>query len=172
MPRPDVEVHFSKIDELSEEMNSIVPPNGYRNIQFRSDLAGLLIVAIAATYETCVKEILQERAAQHHPAFGGFAQRNFEKLNSKIQVSDLTKYCKVYDPSINVKFKTLLAKRKEKILERTGINIESSYQQVLNWRHDYAHARIRHTTIEEAVKTHMYAKRVIYVFSEAFYQLE
>lgn len=164
MPRADLDVHFSKIDELIEEIDGIVPPSSYREVQFRSDLAGLLVVAMAATYETCIKEILFEHANQHHVSFGNFVSRNYAKLNSRVQIRDLEKYCKLYDPSLCVKFKAALSNKKRAILDRVGINIEASYEQILTWRHDFAHARIRNTTIEEAAFTHRFGKRVIYIF--------
>lgn len=167
MSRADLDLHFAKIDELIKEINELVPSHSYRSIQFRSDLAGLLVVAMAATYETCVKEILFEYANRHHVFFGAFAQRNYEKLNSRIKVNDLEKYCKLYDPILCQKFRNSLSKKKKLLLERIGKNIETSYEQILSWRHDFAHARIRNTTIEEASETHKMAKRVIYILDEA-----
>lgn len=167
MPRADLDVHFSKIDELIEEIDGIVPPSSYREIQFRSDLAGLLVVAMAATYETCVKEILFEHANRHHINFGNFASRNYAKLNSRVQIRDLEKYCKLFDPNLCIKFKAILSDKKMAILDRVGRNIETSYEQILTWRHDFAHARIRTTTIEEAASTHKFGKRIIYIFDAA-----
>lgn len=168
MPRPDLDIHFKKIDELILEINTLVPSGPYRTVQFRADLAGLLVVAMAATYETCVKEILYEHANKKHSSFGEFALRNYKKLNSRVQVRDLRNYCDTFNPHIKDRFKLLLSERKSKLLERTGRNIESAYEQILSWRHDFAHAGIRQTTIEEAANTHRLGKRVIYIFDEAF----
>ena len=168
MSRSDIDEHFSKIDELVEEIEEVVPSGTYRSIKFRADLAGLLVVAISATYENCVKMILCEYATRQHQSFGQFATRNFDRLNSRIKVSDLVKYCEVFDPQVCARFKDQLARRKRKLLERTGKNIQTSYEQILNWRHDFAHARIQSTTIEEAVTHHRFGKRVIYIFDGAF----
>ena len=168
MPRADLDVHFSKIDSLVAEIDGLVPSSTYRAVQFRADLAGLLVVAMAATYESCVKEILYDFANRHHVIFGGFALRNYEKLNSRIQVKDLKQYCKLFDPTIEARFKSDLAGRKSAILGRIGKNLETSYEQILSWRHDFAHAGIRHTTIEEAAFTHRVGKRVLYIFDDAF----
>ena len=168
MPRCDLDAHFSQIDVLISEANAIVPPSSYKNTKFRADLAGLLVVAIAATYETCVKEILFEYADSKHNAFGAFARKNYQRLNSKIRVNDLTYYCELFEPSIRINFKSRLAIRKRNLLDRVGINIETSYEQILTWRHDFAHARIRNTTIEEAARTHSAGKRVLYVFDTVF----
>lgn len=169
MSRIDLDENFKRIDVLISEINATVPANsGFSGIQLRADLAGLLVVAMAATYETCVKEIICSHAARRHDEFGEFAQRNFEKLNSKIQVHDLNKYCGLFSPLIRLSFKDRLTARRRKISERTGRNIETSYEQILSWRHDFAHAWNRNTTIEEAESTHRMAKRVLYVFDEAF----
>lgn len=168
MPRADLDLHFHKVDELVVEIQSLVPSTSYRAVQFRADLAGLLVVAIAATYETCVKEVMFEYSSRHNSAFGEFTQRQYERLNSRINVRDLKRYCETFNPNVCAKFKHLLSERKRRILSRTGKNIENSYEQILAWRHDFAHARIRRTTIEEASATHLFGKRVLYTFSDAF----
>jgi len=170
MTRSDLDVHFRKIDDLVFEINRHVPPGSgaYDAIQFRSDLAGLLVVSMAATYETCVKQVLCEHASGHHANFGQFAQRNFEKLNSRIAVRDLEKYCKLFDPGIHRAFRSKLQSRRKKIFDRTGKNVEGCYEQILTWRHDFAHSRARNTTIEEAAATHKVGKRMLYIFDEVF----
>lgn len=168
MSRADLDAHFAKIEELIVEIDDLVPSSSYRSVQFRADLAGLLVVAMAATYESCVKDVLYAYASRQHVAFGDYAQRSYEKLNSRIAVRDLKKYCEIFDPAICNRFRSRLAERKSLILARAGKNIETSYEQVLSWRHDFAHARIRNTTIEEAAATHRVGKRILYIFDDAF----
>jgi hypothetical protein len=136
--------------------------------QFRADLAGLLVVSMAASYESCVKETLVTFASSHHAVFGNFTSNNYQRLNSRIAIHDLHRYAGTFDDGVRNRFKILLDQRKRKIDARIGRNIESSYSQILSWRHDFAHAGIRNTTIEEAVSTHRLAKRVLYAFDEAF----
>lgn len=169
MPRVDLDENFRKVDTLIAEINSLVPADGnYEGVQLRADLAGLLVVAMAATYETCVKEIMCSHASTRHDAFGQFAQRNYLKLNSRISINDLKKYCGLFSPLMEKSFKNDLSSTKKKILSRTGKNIETAYEQILAWRHDFAHAWNRNTTIEEAAQTHRLAKRVLYAFDRIF----
>lgn len=170
MSRADLDAHFSKIDALITEIDGLVPSTSYRSVQFRADLAGLLVVAMAATYETCVKEVLYGYANSQHIAFGGYAIRSYEKLNSRVLVKDLKRYCEIFDPAIQVRFKSRLTLKKKSLLERVGKNIETSYEQILSWRHDFAHAGIRQTTIEEAAATHRVGKRILYIFDDAFHR--
>lgn len=168
MSRPDLDVHFDRIEQLVKEMTHFVPSNIIGFGQFRADLAGLLVVSIAASYESCVKDTLIAYANRHHAAFGTFTLNNYKKLNSRITVSDLHQYSSLFDDGVANKFKTILADRKKRIDARIGKNIEACYKQILSWRHDFAHAGIRNTTIEEAMATHRLAKRVLYSFDEAF----
>lgn len=169
MPRADLDAHFSKIDALIVEIDALVPAgNGYQAVSFRADLAGLLVVAIAATYETCVKEILFTYANGRHIDFGAFASRNYDRLNSRVKIQDLEGYCELFDPAIKKRFQARLSARKASILKRTKENIGTSYSQILLWRHDFAHAWNKNTTIEEAARTHRFGKRVIYTFDDAF----
>lgn len=168
MSKTDLDVHFDRIDQLVQEMKAFVPSDLIGANQFRADLAGLLVVTIAASYESCVKETLIAYANRHHIAFGTFTLNNYKKLNSRISISDLHQYSSLFDDAIAVKFKRILNERKTKIDQRIGKNIESCYKQILSWRHDFAHAGTRNTTIEEAVATHRLAKRVLYSFDQAF----
>ena len=170
MLRSELDLELARIDELVNDMNAVVPANSaYQNVKMRADLAGLLVVAIAASYENCVKEVLYSRAASHHPAFEAYARRQYAKINSRINVSDLARYCEVYDPVLKPKFKAKLSSRKASVLARTGVNIEVMYEQLLDWRHDFAHAGVRSMTLEEATKAHLFGKRVLYAFAETLH---
>lgn len=168
MSRIELDENFQKIDELIAEINSFAPAEASQNVGFRADLAGLLVVAIAATYENCVKQVMCGHATAHHAAFGQYASRNYDKLSSKIRINDLYKYCETFDPKIKANFKTNLKKKKEALLQRTHIDIVDAYHQILDRRNDFAHERIRNTTIEEATKFHSAGKRVLYLFDKAF----
>lgn len=168
MPRADLDVHFNRIEELVTEMQRFVPSGAVGVAQFRADLAGLLVVSVAASYESCVKETLLTFASGHHAAFGNFTFNNYKRLNSRIRVNDLRRYARTFDDGVRSRFEILLDQRKQKIDARIGKDIKSSYEQILNWRNAFAHAGIRNTTIEEAISTHRLAKRVLYAFDEAF----
>lgn len=168
MPRADLDVHFDRIEKLVLEMEQFVPTAAKGVAAFRADLAGLLVVTIAASYESCVKETLISYAGRHHVAFANFATNNYKKLNSRITINDLHGYTGTFDDNVSARFKALLDNRRRRIDVRIGKNIEKAYKQMLSWRHDFAHAGIRNTTIEEAIVTHRLAKRVLYAFDDAF----
>ena len=167
MSRSDIREILGRAEVLAAEIKEFVPDNS-RTITFRADLAGLLVVSMAASYEASVKETLMGYAARHHTQFGHFAQNHFAKLNSRIKLNELYGYARTFDNRVHRKFGEVINAEKAGIFRRTGKDIASSYEQVLGWRHDFAHAGLRNTTINEALQTHRLAKRVLYAFHEAF----
>ena len=167
MARSDVAAILGRVDLLAQEINASVP-NDSRSIQFRADLAGLLVVLMAASYESCVKETIIGYASRHHAQFGTFAQNQYRRLNSRISMNDLYGYARTFDDTVNEKFKRIINDRKNRLLHRIGKDITVAYGQILSWRHDFAHAGVRNTTVEEALMTHRLAKRILYSFDDAF----
>lgn len=168
MARPELDAHFLKVELLAQEMQTYAPLSNLAATSFRANLAGLLVVTICATYETCVKEILINFADSKHADFGRYATNNYAKLSSKIAIADLHKYAKLFDPNLNDRFKQALRKKRDRINSRLGKDILQAYEQLLNWRHDFAHAGSHNTTIEEALTFHRLAKRIIYVLDTSF----
>lgn len=166
MPKPEILDLLRPIDRLYSEIVQFVPQDTQR-IQFRSDLAGLLVVTMAASYENCVKEVLITFCSSHSPVFGVFASRQYDRMNSRINLSDLYGYSKLFGDVIRQRFKDKLTKRRSTIMARTGRDIAEIYDQILRWRHQYAHAGQQNTTIEEAYAAHTFAKRILFIFSDA-----
>lgn len=160
--------HFLRIDKLVHEMNQFVPPETRGVTEFRADLAGMLVVAIAAMYETCIKTTMISYAARHGREFEGFTERNFKKLSSRITHNDLRRYAKTFDNNICDKFDAILERRRKTTVKLSGKNPIKQLEQILSWRHDFAHAGLRQTTISEAISTHRLASIVILSYHKAF----
>ena len=58
MPKSNLLEITRRIDDLASEMEKFVPIGMKGTDGFRADLAGLLVVTIAACYEDCVKKKL------------------------------------------------------------------------------------------------------------------
>jgi len=164
----ELKEHFDRIETLVREMNEHAPPAQRGVADFRADLAGMLVVTIAAMYETCVKTSMVTYAARHGRRFEGFTERNFSKLSSKITHNDLRRYARLFDHSISQRYEQILDRRKQVAVQLAGRNPVKQLDQLLNWRHDFAHAGSRQTTIEEAITTHRFARIVILSFHKAF----
>lgn len=163
--RSDLSIILAPVDRLFKEIIDFIPIET-KYLDFRSDLAGLLVVTMSAAYENCVKETLVNYCTRHNSMFGAFASKQYEKLNSKINAGDLIGYAKLF--GLKEDYKSRLRIKREAVLQRTTKDICDSYDQILIWRHQYAHSRRQNTTVEEAFATHIFAKRVLFVFSDCF----
>lgn len=170
MNRQEVKENLIRVDRLAAEVNENAPPDDTRVLEFRADLAGLLVVLVCATYENCVKQTIFAYAEKQSPYFGVYAQSQYERINSKIDVPSLKKLTKTFHPDLGNQFDRKLKLLKSAILKSHNADITAHYDQILKWRHSFAHAGTRSTTIEEVLKHHHYAKRIIYLFSDCFMQ--
>lgn len=127
MPRFDLDSQLERVDELIAETKKFVPAGDIGASKFRADLAGLLVVSIAATYESCVKDVLVSYAHRQHVVFGNYTTARYAKLNSKVSLRDLHSYANTFDPAVGRKFKDVLSKKKNAIRGRAGKDIEKAY---------------------------------------------
>ncbi|ELW85350.1 MULTISPECIES: HEPN domain-containing protein [Acinetobacter] len=159
-----LKLELAYVDKLVTDFDRIAPSSNLANTPIRADLAGLLLVAICAIYENLVKQIMIEHADSVHTDFSHFIEKNYKKLNSKIQRKDLCNYLKLFSPSKELVF-TQEMQRYQKMMN--GRHPNEKYSQLLEWRHAYAHSKNHVTTIEEAYKHHRIGKLVIYAFNKA-----
>lgn len=168
MNRSDVKAELRRIDRLVAEIDSYAPATNPKSLDFRADLAGLLTVMVCASYENCVKGIIQEYSGRGSPLFRIYTENRYEKINSKIDIPDLRNYSKTFHPEIGKDFDSNLKEVNCFFLKRTKVSIQSRYSQILKWRHDFAHTGNRVTTVEEVVDHHRYAQRVLTTFADSF----
>lgn len=157
-------INFSSGRLLLRKVTTIVSA-APADLDFRADLAGLLIVSFVSSYENAVKKILIIYADSHNEQFSFFVEKQFDKINSKISLGDLRSYAKKFDEVLEQKFDNELLRVKQRL---GGQPVETWYEQLLQWRHAFAHAGQRMTTIEEVFKAHQFAKYVLFAFYKAF----
>lgn len=160
--------HLLRIDELYKEINLHVPQEARGTEAFRADLAGMFVVTCVAMYESCVKDALIDYASRRNPRFEHYVSRSFKHLNSRIRINDLQRYTSQFDDAASAGFKRRLNTRKIALSSKTGYDLVKRYDQLLDWRHSFAHSGTRNTTLEEAYQTHRVAKHVIVAFGHAF----
>lgn len=168
MSRAVVREYLNRVDDLAKEVEQHVPADRPEMTDFRSDVAGLLTVLTCATYETCVKQVIYAYAGRNSPMFGIYAEKRYDRINSKIEVSDLKNYASTFHPDLGNIFKENLERFRSNFIGKTSYDIVTKYNQLLKWRHSFAHSGARVTTVEEVLKHHSAAKRVLFIFSDSF----
>lgn len=160
--------HLKRADALVNEVIANAPATSPRTDEFRADLAGMLCVSCVAQYENAIKEILVHHASRQHAPFGIFVERNFKKLNSKIERSDLEKYAALYGDLFKDVLKSEIDRSDGAFQRRTRTSPKEAYTNMLRWRHMFAHSGQRCCTLEEVANGHSLSKRVIHCFSRCF----
>lgn len=168
MNRQELNEILGRVGSLAKEVDTYAPESEASASGFRSDAAGLLVVLTCATYETCVKQTIYNHANRFSPHFKIYAENNYEKINSRIDIGDLNRYSKTFNPKIGEDFKSRFKKIRQLYLKKAKKDVEIHYVQLLKWRHSFAHTGARVTTVEEVLEHHRLAKRVIYAFSDSF----
>ena len=108
MPKSNLLEISRRVNDLASEMERFVPIVMKGTDGFPAELAGLLVVTIAAYYEGCVKSTLVEHAAKRHVDFEEFTERYFSRLNSRVTVNDLHRYARLFGGTSEDRFKKML----------------------------------------------------------------
>lgn len=153
---------FEKIDILFQELNEIAPESDVKKRKIRNEFSGLIVISLAATYENCIKTILINYADFYHDKFSHQVERKYNYLNSRIKFETLKEYVSHFDGDVSY-----FEKKVYKCSLRLRNEINKTYDQILNWRHHYAHAHNNVTSLNDAYKAHRYAKYVLYSFEDA-----
>jgi len=158
MGRSELTKRRKKVFSLYKEIRKYVP-EGVEAIQFRSDLAGLLVISMVSSYEATVKDILLAFADRYNcEVFSNHVERQYEKINSKIDINNLGKYLRLFDLDACDRFRKKMRNLKD---------AEIAYKQILQWRHEFAHAGNNLTTLEEALSFYIKARFVLYAFYDS-----
>lgn len=162
MKKSSLDDYFRKIDNLFLELNELAPEIDIKKRNIRNEFSGLMVVSLAANYENCVKTILINYADFFHNKFSHQVERKYSYLNSRIKTDSLREYLNHFDGDVaffQKKIKTYSIKLRNEI--------DKTYDQILTWRHSYAHANNSITSLDDAYKAHRYAKYVLYAFEDA-----
>jgi Rad3-related DNA helicase len=161
----------SKLDSQKKLANSInrkIPDDGTPDCALvRSELAGLLVVSTVAKYERCVFDIIHHYTDNIDQRFSYYAIDRYDRLNSRIKIDDLCKLLRLFDEKKKKKKFLTLKGAEEKRAKRDGYNINTAYNQMLSWRHEYAHRGVTSATIKDILDHHQHAQRIIQCFKKS-----
>lgn len=162
MKQSCIKIFFEKIDKLFDELEKVAPESDLKNSSIRNEFSGLMAVSLAANYENCVKSILITYADFFHDKFSHQVERKYNYLNSRIKFENLKEYLSHFDGDISY-FENKVQKQSLRLKNE----INKTYDQILMWRHSYAHTYNNITSLNAAYKAHRYAKYVLYAFEDA-----
>jgi RiboL-PSP-HEPN len=154
--------HLQKVEELAANVVRNAPAPGVATDSFRADLAGFLAVAYAAAFEESVKEIFVSFAQQQHTILHKMVLTKFDRINGKIRIEVIkSEYLLPFGEQFRDAFSTELQREEKQMLITEGQSITTCYTDIINWRHAFAHALERQTTLEAVQASYSVAKKVV-----------
>ena len=154
----------SVVNHLNGVMSSITDPF------ISSRYVGLVAIASVTVYELCIKDIFYRFSHSKHKVFGLFVNSTFERINGRIKLSDIReKYLPKFGDVYVKRFTKKIDLAEKNSLKTVNKSIKSSYGNIIQWRHQFAHEGnfVSTVTYEEAVDSYHLGKEVIRCLSES-----
>ena len=171
--------NFIHIRELAQDIEEKISGTSSSEQRLRNEIAGMFAVTIAASYEGIVKETLIMYAGKFHPKYQDYVRKDFHRMNSRVAVDDLKNYSKRFglaqcqwtqDDSrrTGTTFHKILEEKQRVVERRFRTDLLTSYKNIFQWRHSYAHDRSTSATFSDVYKAHRVGQYVIRSFVKAF----
>ena len=154
--------HFQLADDVITHLNSIVPT--ITDPFLTSRYIGFVSIAAVTVYELAIKDIFIEFGTKKHKVLGNFTYAYFDRINGRIKTKIIKdEYIKKFGAKYVNKYKININKIENDNLRDHGISVLSSYNNVVEWRNQFAHEGNFLTTVtyNEIVDSYEAGKKVI-----------
>ena len=154
--------HFKIADDLVAHLNSVV--GAIADPFLASRYTGFVAIAAVTVYELAVKEILCGFGDKKHVVLGHFTRRYFDQINGRIRYNVLhERYVAAFGDKYVRRFKKEIDRVEKATLRAKKKSILTSYDNIITWRHQFAHEGQIPTsaTYNEAVDSYQTGKAVI-----------
>lgn len=153
--------HFSLADDLISHLETTVPAAD----QFgRARFSGYVTVSAVTVLELSVKEIFCEFSQRRHVTLGFFVAAFFERINGRVRIKDIrADYLKPFGGPYLRRFDRHLAFASRRALLTEKADIQTSYENLVTWRNEFAHeGRLSGTaSFDDIVSAYRRSKRVL-----------
>jgi hypothetical protein len=159
--------HFKLADDLITHLNGVI--GGLVDPFISSRYIGFVAIAATTVYELAIKEIFIAFGEQKHKVFGQFAGSYFERINGRIKTSHLKDdYLPRFGEKYVKRYKAKEQKIEQLFLRSNGVSVLASYNNLIEWRNQFAHeGRIPSTvTYAEVTQAYEVGKEIIRALAE------
>lgn len=154
--------HYILADDVILHLNSIMSSISDPFIQSR--YIGFVAVTATTVYELAIKDIFCEFGEKKHKVLGSFTRSYFDRINGRIKIAIIRdEYVKRFGDKYVEKFREKLDNSEQYWLRTQRVSIKSSYNNIIEWRNEFAHAgKIPSTvTYSEITRSYTIGKEVI-----------
>jgi hypothetical protein len=158
--------HFKLADDLINHLDGII--GNVSDPFISSRYVGFVAVAGTTVYELAIKEIFLKFSEKKHKVFGNFANSFFERLNGRIKTSELRNYLSRFGDRYVERYKKLEKKMENDFLRKQGKSVLSSYNNIIEWRNQFAHQGQIPTTpsYHEVTSAYRIGKEIIHCLAK------
>lgn len=135
-----------------------------------SRYTGFAATNAVTMYELAVKRLLVQYCMSQHPLLGNVAENIFSRVNGKIKIDDIKKnFLSKIDHKLSLRFEEVIFEWESAILISTGKSIRNSYNNIIQWRHDFVHSGHPplNATLKETIESYYAGKCIIECLSLA-----
>jgi hypothetical protein len=149
-------------DQLITHFSTVIPT--IHDSYLVSRYTGMVAVVGVTSYELAVKDIFIEFARLKHKVLEACTRDYFDRLNARIMYRSLHKeYAFHFGIKYQTKFRKKIRDTEKRLLRSQGKSILTCYNNLITWRHQFAHEGIlpNTATFQEAVDCYEFGKNVI-----------
>lgn len=133
--------HFTAADKVAAHLVAV--HSAASDSDLTRSCIGFLTIAAATAYELAIKEILVNFCERKHKVFGTFSRSQFDRLNGRIKLSDLRGlYISAFGEKYLKRFNAKLTDADNASVVSHGTTVTTCYQNILVWRHSFAHTGV------------------------------
>lgn len=160
-------LHFQLTDDIITHLDTVI--SGISDPFIQSRYVGFVAISSATVYELAIKDIFCDFGQTKHKVLGAFVTTYFDRINGRIKTSALKKdYISRFGEKYLKRFKRKLDEKEKEYLRNYSVSILNSYNNVIEWRNQFAHeGKIPSTvTYAEITKSYRNGKAVIDCLAE------
>jgi hypothetical protein len=157
-----ITLDFSHADDIVAHLTQLVTPTS--DPLFTVKYTGFVAVAGVCVYEMAIKDIFIDFGTRKHPILGAVTRDLFDRINGRVGYQIIKKeYVPRFGEKYEQKFGKAIEVRSAAFLRSHGRDMVNSYNNLIIWRNEFAHAaQVPATaTFTEAVKAYEDGKEVI-----------
>ena len=154
--------HYRLADDMIQHLNTVM--SSINDPFISSRYVGFVTIAAVTVFELALKDIFIDFAVKKNKVFGTFTEGHFDKINGRIRNENIKNdYIKKFGDKYLDRYKKKIDQVEEETLQIERISIKNSYQNLITWRNEFAHAGQIPTnvTYNEAVQAYEIGKRLI-----------
>jgi len=163
--------HFRLADDMILHLNSVI--HNIADPFIASRYVGFVAVAAVTVYELAIKDIFCEFGAKKHKVLGNFTEVYFERINGRIKTNIIRDdYIRKFGDKYVKRFKSKIERMEKKNLRARGISILNSYNNVIEWRNQFAHEGLvpSFVTYTDVIQSYELGKDVIKCLAETMHR--